>query len=108
MEKVLDNKGYGGAILMDLSKDHDLLIAKLHVHGFSKESWKLIKSYLSNKWQRAKRNTGFSKWTEILGVLQRYELEPLSFNIYINDLLFLAENTNACNYADEHHFMNVV
>ena len=40
-KKVLDNKGYGGAILMDLSKafdtiNHGLLIAKLHVYGFSK------------------------------------------------------------------------
>ena len=43
--KVLDNKGYGGVILMDLSKvfntiNHDLLIAKLHVYRFSKESLK--------------------------------------------------------------------
>ena len=47
---VLDSKGYGGAVLMDLSKafdaiNHDLLIAKLYAYGFSKESLKLIKSY---------------------------------------------------------------
>ena len=53
-EKVLDNKGYGKAILMNLSRTfdtiiHDLLIAKLHVYGFSKESLKLIKSYLTNR-----------------------------------------------------------
>ena len=58
-------------MLMDLSKafdtiNHDFLIAKLHVYGFSKESLKLIKSYLTNRWQRTKLNTGFSKWTEIL------------------------------------------
>ena len=39
---------------MDPSKafgtiNHDLLIAKLHVYGFSKESLKLIKSYLTSK-----------------------------------------------------------
>ena len=28
-------------------------------------------------------------------------LGPLLFNIYINDLFFLAENINVCNYADE-------
>ena len=82
-KKVLDNNGYGGAILMDLSKafdaiNHGLLIAKLHVYGFSKESLKLIKSYLTNRCQRTKRNTGFSKWTEILsGVLQGSVLGPL-------------------------------
>ena len=54
-KNVLDNKGYGGARLMDLSKafntiNHDFLIAKLHFYGCSKESLKLIKSYLTNKW----------------------------------------------------------
>ena len=45
-----DSKDYGGAVLKDLSKafdaiNHDLLIAKLHACGFSKQSLKLIKSY---------------------------------------------------------------
>ena len=40
---MLDNKGYGGTILVDLSKafgtvNHDVWIAKLHVYGFSKET----------------------------------------------------------------------
>ena len=47
----LDNNGYAGAILMDLSKafdclNHDLLLAKLHAYGFSKTSLALIRSYL--------------------------------------------------------------
>ena len=42
-KKVLDNKGFGGAVLMDLSKafdtiNHDLLIANLHAYGFSNGS----------------------------------------------------------------------
>ena len=31
-------------------------------------------------------------------------LGPLLFNIYINDLFFLAENTNVCNYGDDTTF----
>ena len=54
MENCTSSKGYGGAVLMDLSKafdtiNHDLLIAKLQAYEFSKESLKLIKSYLSNR-----------------------------------------------------------
>ena len=36
----LDSRSYSGAVLMDLSFDtinHELLIAKLHAYGFSKE-----------------------------------------------------------------------
>ena len=56
-KKSLDKKGYGGAILMDLSKafdtiKHDLLLAKLHAYGFSKKALKLIHNYLSNRWHR--------------------------------------------------------
>ena len=43
----LDQKRYTGAVMMDLSKGFDtinqeLLIAKLHVYGFSKNSLEVI------------------------------------------------------------------
>ena len=46
--------------------NHDLLITKLHAYGFTRESLKLIKSYLANRWQRTKINTNFSSWSELL------------------------------------------
>ena len=67
--KALDNKSFGGAVLMDLSKafgtiNHDLLIAKLHAYGFDKSSLKLLFSYLNNRWHRTNINQNFSSWDE--------------------------------------------
>ena len=60
-KKALDNKGLGGAVLMDLSKafdtvNHDLLIAKLHADGFNKGNLKFLFRYLNNRWHRAEMN----------------------------------------------------
>ena len=87
-KQILDDKGYGAAVLMDLSKafdtiNHELfLIAKLHAYGFTKESPIIIFSYLSDRWQHIKIDSSFSSWSEgsVLG--------PLLFNIYLNDLFF--------------------
>ena len=72
-QSVNGSKAFG-TLLTDLSKafdclDHELLIAKLNVYGFSLPALRLINDYLSNRRQRTRIANSSSDWCEvILGV----------------------------------------
>ena len=85
---------------MDLSKafgtiNYDLLIVKLHTCGFGRNAIYLGCRYFQNRKQRVKINTTLSTWTDLT------VLDSLLFNIYLNDLFFLLQDINICNFADD-------
>ena len=111
-KKVPDDKEFGRAVLIDSSiafdaLNYELLIAKLGVYGFNNESLKLIQPKLTNMWQRTKTNERFSKWIKLLqcvpqvSVLGFLLFNIYIYNIYLNDLFFLSNYTEICNFADD-------
>ena len=60
--------------------DYELLIAKLHAYGFTRNALKMIHSYLSKMQERVKINGSFSTWKEAhKAVSQGSVLGPLLF-----------------------------
>ena len=69
---------------MDLTKvfdkiNHPLLLAELHVYGFSKQALAIICRYLSNRKQRIKINNVFSSWKDLFHIRGASRISPWTF-----------------------------
>ena len=106
-KNTLDKRGFICAILMDLSKasdamNHDLLIAKLGAYGFQEDALAFMNSYFTNRQQLARGNSNFSMRDVIISLVpQGSILGPLLFNIFLNDLFLLVENSDLSNCAND-------
>ena len=97
-KKPRDTKTFVGTFLMDLSKafdyiPHDLLAAKLHVGGLSKDAIIFVHLYLKRRKQGVKINDAESVFQILLsGIPQGSILGPILFNSLINDFIFFIKN----------------
>ena len=106
MAKESDSGRFIATILMDLSKAydfllHDLLIAKLEVYDLGNGSVNFLLDCLTFRKQRTKVGSAFRKWSKIRrGIPQRSVLGLNLFNMFINDIFLIIEQSAICDFAD--------
>ena len=106
-QKRFDPERFIGAMLMDLTKTydclrHDLLIAKLEAFGLGNSSLNFLLDYLTFRKQKTKVGSAHSKWSKIRrGISQVSILGSILFNIFINHIFMIIEQSDICNFADD-------
>lgn len=108
IREAIDQRFLTLLILFDFSKafdrvQHDLLLAKLKILGFSEHAISWFRSYLSSRLQQVYiDSTLFSDWSVIeTGVPQGSVLGPLLYLLYVNDLSNIFIHGKVRLYADD-------
>ena len=92
---------------MDLSKaydclPHDLLMAKLETFGLDKDSLNLFLDYFSFRKQKTKVGSTCGKWSKSRRGIPHGSISgSLLFNIFIDDIFMIIEQSDICNFADD-------
>lgn len=107
IKEKIDNKTIVAGVFLDLQKafdtvNHKILLQKLEHYGIRGQANKLLKSYLSSRYQRVSLDGCYSNYQEITcGVPQGSILGPLLFVIYINDMHNAVKHSFLCHFADD-------